>query len=287
MTGFSTGFVMVDEGYGRSTVGLLDERTQKSPLQFPPTVTSWDFWLEILRFSSLLPLLHRRKCTKIPLRSVDDKDNCGIWEAAVVLPGNLICMGHLYIIMFLFGMLGVFTHHHLQQEVGKCPPALEENESLTTHDGSASAMAAVLVNLNLEVPDTFRPPPAPLPYDVVVVYPHSGDSESFKETVSGGSFETLPTCEDLEESHCRTHSSPLLLSPRKPEVTTLVESNKSAMEEEDTCPICLEEYDEENPKLVTKCEHHFHLSCILEWMERSDTCPICDQEMIFDQTLDQ
>ncbi|KAL4353148.1 hypothetical protein GQ457_06G031930 [Hibiscus cannabinus] len=168
-----------------------------------------------------------------------------------------------------------------------CPPALEENESLTPHDGSASAMAAVLVNLNLEVPDTFRPPPAPLPYDVVVAYPHSGDSESFKETVSGGSFETLPTCEDLEESHCRTHSSPLLLSPRKPEVTTLVDSNKSAMEEEDTCPICLEEYDEENPKLVTKCEHHFHLSCILEWMERSDTCPICDQEMIFDQTLDQ
>ncbi|MBA0741347.1 hypothetical protein Gogos_014509, partial [Gossypium gossypioides] len=37
------------------------------------------------------------------------------------------------------------------------------------------------------------------------------------------------------------------------------------------------EYDAENPELLTKCEHHFHLSCILEWMERSDTCPICDQ----------
>ncbi|KAE8733316.1 Detected protein of confused Function [Hibiscus syriacus] len=168
-----------------------------------------------------------------------------------------------------------------------CPPTLEENESLRAHDGSASTMAAVLVNLNLEVPDTFRPPPAPLPYDGVLGYPNSADTESFKETVSGDSFQTLPTCEDLEESDCRTLSSSLILSPRKPEATALIESNKSSTEEEDTCPICLEEYDEENPKLVTKCEHHFHLSCILEWMERSDTCPLCDQEIIFDQTFDQ
>jgi len=37
------------------------------------------------------------------------------------------------------------------------------------------------------------------------------------------------------------------------------------------------EYTEENPKMVTKCEHHFHLCCILEWLERSDSCPVCDQ----------
>eukprot|EP00252_Welwitschia_mirabilis_P007182 TRINITY_DN1831_c0_g1_i2.p1 TRINITY_DN1831_c0_g1~~TRINITY_DN1831_c0_g1_i2.p1 ORF type:complete len:170 (-),score=33.24 TRINITY_DN1831_c0_g1_i2:471-980(-) len=55
-------------------------------------------------------------------------------------------------------------------------------------------------------------------------------------------------------------------------------------DEEDVCPTCLEEYDEENPKIITKCEHHFHLACILEWMERSDTCPICDQEMVFNET---
>ncbi|XVE73835.1 hypothetical protein DITRI_Ditri11bG0150600 [Diplodiscus trichospermus] len=169
-----------------------------------------------------------------------------------------------------------------------CPPALEENESLTPHDGSASAMAAgILVNLDLEVPDTFRPPPAPLPYDVVLGCPQSTDSESFRETISGGSFETLPTYEDLEESDCKTQSSSLLLSPRKAEVSKITEPKESTTEEEEACPICLEEYDTENPKLITKCEHHFHLSCILEWMERSDTCPICDQEMIIDQTFDQ
>ncbi|KAG6497455.1 hypothetical protein ZIOFF_045355 [Zingiber officinale] len=46
-------------------------------------------------------------------------------------------------------------------------------------------------------------------------------------------------------------------------------------EDEDVCPTCLEEYTTENPKIVANCAHHFHLSCIYEWMERSDTCPVC------------
>lgn len=52
-------------------------------------------------------------------------------------------------------------------------------------------------------------------------------------------------------------------------------------DDEDVCPTCLEEYTLENPQIVTKCSHHFHLSCIYEWMERSDTCPICGKEMEF------
>ncbi|XP_062230173.1 E3 ubiquitin-protein ligase At3g02290-like [Phragmites australis] len=52
-------------------------------------------------------------------------------------------------------------------------------------------------------------------------------------------------------------------------------------EDEDVCPTCLEEYTEDNPKIITKCCHHFHLGCIYEWMERSDSCPICGKEMEF------
>ncbi|KAF8648642.1 hypothetical protein HU200_064688 [Digitaria exilis] len=52
-------------------------------------------------------------------------------------------------------------------------------------------------------------------------------------------------------------------------------------EDEDVCPTCLEEYTPDNPKIITKCCHHFHLGCIYEWMERSDTCPICGKEMEF------
>ncbi|GFP86480.1 E3 ubiquitin-protein ligase at3g02290 [Phtheirospermum japonicum] len=55
-------------------------------------------------------------------------------------------------------------------------------------------------------------------------------------------------------------------------------------EEEDVCPKCLEEYTTENPKIITKCSHHFHIGCIYEWMERSDNCPICGNVMAFDET---
>ncbi|CAI9096427.1 OLC1v1032575C1 [Oldenlandia corymbosa var. corymbosa] len=54
-------------------------------------------------------------------------------------------------------------------------------------------------------------------------------------------------------------------------------------EDEDVCPTCLEEYTGENPKIVTHCSHHYHLSCIYEWMERSETCPVCGKLMEFDE----
>uniref|UniRef100_A0A1D1XQH8 RING-type E3 ubiquitin transferase n=1 Tax=Anthurium amnicola TaxID=1678845 RepID=A0A1D1XQH8_9ARAE len=52
-------------------------------------------------------------------------------------------------------------------------------------------------------------------------------------------------------------------------------------EDEDVCPTCLEEYTSDNPKILTQCSHHFHLSCIYEWMERSENCPLCGKEMEF------
>ncbi|KAK9707149.1 hypothetical protein RND81_07G176000 [Saponaria officinalis] len=52
-------------------------------------------------------------------------------------------------------------------------------------------------------------------------------------------------------------------------------------DERDECPTCLEEYDAENPKIITECSHHFHLSCIYDWMERSNTCPVCSKVMVF------
>ncbi|KAJ4912966.1 RING/U-box superfamily protein [Raphanus sativus] len=52
----------------------------------------------------------------------------------------------------------------------------------------------------------------------------------------------------------------------------------------DECPICLEEYHIDNPKLLTKCGHNFHLACILEWMERSEACPVCDKELVLTES---
>ncbi|KAE9590309.1 putative transcription factor C2H2 family [Lupinus albus] len=43
----------------------------------------------------------------------------------------------------------------------------------------------------------------------------------------------------------------------------------------------LAEYTKENPKIMTKCSHHFHLGCIYEWMERSDNCSVCGKVILF------
>ncbi|KAJ0100861.1 hypothetical protein Patl1_05666 [Pistacia atlantica] len=73
---------------------------------------------------------------------------------------------------------------------------------------------------------------------------------------------------------------------------------QTSAEDEDVCPTCLDvcthglsyldvgrlnpaEYTPENPKITTRCSHHFHLGCIYEWLERSESCPICGKEMEF------
>uniref|UniRef100_A0A0R0IK02 RING-type E3 ubiquitin transferase n=2 Tax=Glycine subgen. Soja TaxID=1462606 RepID=A0A0R0IK02_SOYBN len=180
------------------------------------------------------------------------------------------------------GKIKLFHNQLAIESLKMCPPTFEERESLTSNNGTnASVNAGFLIGLNLEasMPDTFQSPPVPLPYDMVLGGSASTYSESGRETVS--SFETLITREDVEESDCKAQANSALTSPRKAQLPKSNVTQVLVTEEEDVCPICLEEYDVENPSNLTKCEHHFHLSCILEWMERSDSCPICDQEMIF------
>lgn len=191
-----------------------------------------------------------------------------------------------------------------------CPPSLEDRETLRSFNGTASGLpTGFFVGLNLDTssPDTFRPPPAPIPFNVLFGRPQTpvGSLEiqgqkcdSTQQSIqSGGMTDTfgidkhdIPTaCGHVDKSEGRTLADILLASPTKSdvEISRPCEFGELAAEEEDVCPICLEEYDAENPKKVTNCEHDFHLSCLLEWMERSDSCPVCDKEMIFDHPDDQ
>uniref|UniRef100_A0A0E0EVW4 RING-type E3 ubiquitin transferase n=1 Tax=Oryza meridionalis TaxID=40149 RepID=A0A0E0EVW4_9ORYZ len=135
--------------------------------------------------------------------------------------------------------------------------AVRRREAEGHQQNPASTIVAIDKNLDTSTPDTYRAPPTPLPYDVGLVLKDNPDLEKtgikrkiheHKESLMMDDNESLQKC----------------VSEDKPD-------------EEDVCPICLEEYDEENPRSMTKCEHHFHLCCILEWMERSETCPVCDQ----------
>ncbi|XP_010545624.1 PREDICTED: probable E3 ubiquitin-protein ligase RHB1A isoform X2 [Tarenaya hassleriana] len=187
------------------------------------------------------------------------------------------------------------------------PRATEERVPLSSHNRTSSAISsAVLVDTNLETssPDAYTPPPPPLPFDVALGHPQTPgraqeiyadkrdgpvgttNSHPAQETVDGVIL-GVPTSFPDKDADCKLETDIDLGSMEDidPKISKKME-DASPTEEEDCCPICLEEYDDENPKLLTKCEHHFHLACILEWMERSETCPVCDKEMVFDSPLD-
>uniref|UniRef100_A0A0C9RWB8 RING-type E3 ubiquitin transferase n=1 Tax=Wollemia nobilis TaxID=56998 RepID=A0A0C9RWB8_9CONI len=187
---------------------------------------------------------------------------------------------------------------------GMCNPTAEEQDSSSVQGASSSASAGLLVGVSLDtsIPDTYRAPPTPLPYDADVRYlrtrrdgvgakndksgpVQSRDSQDTSGKTDEGegegaalaAFENLRSAEFKSQGMDSKPSSPGKCQPSKlSEIVALAD-------EEDVCPTCLEGYDKENPRIITKCEHNFHLGCILEWMERSDSCPICGQEMRFDE----
>lgn len=43
-----------------------------------------------------------------------------------------------------------------------------------------------------------------------------------------------------------------------------------------TCSICLENYGSADElRLIIKCGHCFHASCIQQWLGKNSTCPVC------------
>lgn len=114
----------------------------------------------------------------------------------------------------------------------------------------------LLVNTN---PDTYRAPPAPLPYDVDLRRPRASsgildnssnklgtveaaDSQSVGEALTDGGLKSSVTCEDLEVLDCKNQIDGQQGSPKVDEVEPpkLCESIVLVMNEEDVCPTCLE-----------------------------------------------
>lgn len=186
------------------------------------------------------------------------------------------------------------------------PRASEERVPISPHDIATSTLSGgLLVDTNLETsnPDTYRPPPAPIPYNVAIGVPQTppvtqemcgnkidvvlnpANCTPVQVAVSGHNDGATLKSEEEKVSKCKLDAGSKLDTANESEIE-LSKSVEHVFEEEDACPICLDEYDKDNPKLTPKCEHHFHLACILEWMERSDTCPVCEKNMIFDPPID-
>ncbi|XP_062189165.1 E3 ubiquitin-protein ligase RHF2A-like isoform X2 [Phragmites australis] len=56
---------------------------------------------------------------------------------------------------------------------------------------------------------------------------------------------------------------------------------------DDACSICLEAFSDSDPSAVTRCNHEFHLQCILEWCQRSSQCPMCWQAICMKDPMSQ
>ncbi|WOL17978.1 hypothetical protein Cni_G26771 [Canna indica] len=151
--------------------------------------------------------------------------------------------------------------------------------------------------------ETFHLVPRPLPYDTDPRYSRTRrdglisrhektshtqeDSHALRRNGSSSAVEPLgsgkkPNIAEFEEGCKLSHSESEKTLIAKACGTGLMVTSS---EDEDVCPTCLEEYTPENPKIVTNCSHHYHLSCIYEWMERSDSCPVCGEVMEFCESL--
>ncbi|KAK7251348.1 hypothetical protein RIF29_34455 [Crotalaria pallida] len=202
-------------------------------------------------------------------------------------------------------LIAVFNQYLKPCRTCMYPRASEEHVPLSSNQGAAASFSGrLLVDTNLDIsnPDTYIPPPAPNPsndtLDATQIPPvaqeirgdknnaslHATNSNSTQKPVTGDNLETSTKLEELKEPELKVQTDLELDSAKGSEIEPPqleeVEPIKLVEEEEDDCPICLEEYDDENPKLTTECDHHYHLACILEWMERRETCPMCEQVMV-------
>ncbi|GKU97425.1 hypothetical protein SLEP1_g10570 [Rubroshorea leprosula] len=206
-------------------------------------------------------------------------------------PNNLVCGNCVCLSCFVQNFLTAYNSLFRRGEVHSIPSAIQGAASMTS---SAS--------LDNTLSDIYRPPPRPLPYDADTRYfclqrdglvsrREKGSSHSQEEVEplrgnNGVDPESLSTgdkwngCEEESKEQYSKSSQKLSSAKLAPGIGYVY----SASEEEEICPTCLEEYTPENPKIMTKCGHHFHLGCIYEWMERSEHCPVCGKVMDFDET---
>jgi len=139
---------------------------------------------------------------------------------------------------------------------------LEEHGSLRSYNGTTSALpAGLLVGLHLDTssPDTFRAPPAPIPFNVLFGRPqtpiHAVGTQGSKCDAPRKSIESAPVGDNVKadsgntlapsvkggKPDGKTLADILLASPTKSEteISRTFESQQLAIEE-DACPICLE-----------------------------------------------
>ncbi|KAJ4955380.1 hypothetical protein NE237_012163 [Protea cynaroides] len=84
----------------------------------------------------------------------------------------------------------------------------------------------------------------------------------------------LDSVTDLEQSvHRMNGLEPVVVA----EIPTMKFNREAFRSDEGAlCSICLSEYEEKEVlRIMPKCSHNFHLSCIDVWLQKQSTCPVC------------
>ncbi|KMZ59125.1 RING/U-box superfamily protein [Zostera marina] len=166
---------------------------------------------------------------------------------------------------------------------------ITSSTSPSPSSSSSNQLTSMLTVPHSSTCDTFRSPPPPLPYNSLKYSPqrqHHGfhskqGNKSSRPLGIGGDSNVFDT-----KNECKLEISPECSVKKLSEKVMIgigYASISSDEEEEESCPICLEDYTDENPCITMLCSHKFHLGCLCEWIERSDDCPICGKAMIFDE----
>ena len=69
-------------------------------------------------------------------------------------------------------------------------------------------------------------------------------------------------------------------APRSAEDDELLKADN---DEAPTCPICIDEFDENKEIRVTPCRHVFHADCLKGWLKVSHCCPMCRKDFLVDE----
>lgn len=119
---------------------------------------------------------------------------------------------------------------------------MEERESTTPRDSSFSTRLLIDVNLDTSIPDTYRSPPPPIPFDVVLGIPQTTNTAPNGQAFGNIAYQK-PTPVNVKKFDQKAgDDSAFTESPKKVDVG--FQSSKSldcsTMDEEDVCPTCFE-----------------------------------------------